>query len=251
MRRLREGLQGQACRHGGGAGGAPLAEAVTRFEALDDMLGRIGSYAGAHLRRQLDRSGARQVLRRHAGAPHRRLAASSVLHARTQPHRRRRAGRGDGRSGARPLPAVDRGRAQGQALSARGPRRGAVPREVGDRLFGLEPAVRRDHRQPALQDRRQGADDRADAQSAAGHRRQEAQGRRARRWPRPSRKTCGPSRSSPTRSPRTRKSPTAGAASRTSPTRGICRTASSPRWSRRWSPPCARPIRGCRTATTR
>ena len=36
----------------------------------------------------------------------------------------------DARSGARPLPAVDRGCAQGKALSARGPRRAAVPREV-------------------------------------------------------------------------------------------------------------------------
>ena len=34
-------------------------------------------------------------------------------------------------------------------------------------------------------------------------------------------------------------------------TRGTCRTGSSPRWSMRWSRPCAPPIRGCRTATTR
>ena len=35
---------------------------------------------------------------------------------------------------------------------------------------------------------------RADAQPAAGRRRQEAQGGGARRWPRPSRRTCGRSR---------------------------------------------------------
>ena len=87
----------------------------------------------------------RQVLRRHAGAHHRGLAASAVLHARAQPHRRRGAGKGDGRSGARPLPAVARGHPQGQALPARGSRRAAVPRKVGDRLFRLQPAVRRDH----------------------------------------------------------------------------------------------------------
>ena len=38
------------------------------------------------------------------------------------------------------------------------------------------------------------AGDRADAQSAAGRRRQEAQGAPPRRWPRPSRRTCGRSR---------------------------------------------------------
>ena len=43
------------------------------------------------------------------------------------------------RSRARPLPAVDRGRAQGKAVPARRPRRATVPREIGDRLFGLEP----------------------------------------------------------------------------------------------------------------
>ena len=98
----------------------------------------------ADLCRQHHRSGARKILRRHAGAHHGGVAASPVLHARAQPHRRRAAGGRDARSRARPLPALDRGRAQGKALSARGPGRGAVPREVGDRLFGLEPAVRRD-----------------------------------------------------------------------------------------------------------
>ena len=95
----------------------------------------------AGLCRQHHRPGPRQVLRRHAGAHHRRLAASAVLHARAQPHRRRRARCRHDRPGARPLPAVDRGRAQGEALSARGPGRRAVPREVGHRLFGLEPAI--------------------------------------------------------------------------------------------------------------
>ena len=45
-------------------------------------------------------------------------------------------------------------------------------------LFGLEPAVRRDHRQPALRGRRQVARHRADAQSAAGSGARNAQGRR-------------------------------------------------------------------------
>ena len=61
---------------------------------------------------------------------------------------------------------------------------------------------------------------------------------------------CGPSPSSPTRWPRTRRSPTAGAALGTSRMRGISPTGSSARWSMRWSPPCAAPIRASRTAIT-
>ena len=47
--------------------------------------------------------------------------------------------------GTRALSPVDRGSAQGQAVSARGPRRAAVSREVPERLCRLEPAVRPDH----------------------------------------------------------------------------------------------------------
>ncbi len=149
---------------------------------------------GAALRRQHHRSRHRQVLRRHAGAHHRGLAASAVLHARTEPHRRRRAREGDGRSGARPLPAVDRGHPQGQALPARGPRRAAVPREVGDRLFGLEPAVRRDHGGAALQGRRQDRCRSSRRSTCCRTPIRRSARPRPRRWPRPSRKTCGCSR---------------------------------------------------------
>ena len=95
----------------------------------------------APLFRRHHRPDAREVLWRRAGAHHRGLAAPFVFHARAQPHRRRRAGGRDARSRARPLPAVDRGRAQGEAVSARGSRRGAVPREIDHRLLGLEPAI--------------------------------------------------------------------------------------------------------------
>jgi hypothetical protein len=67
---------------------------------------------------------------------------------------------------------------------------------------------------------------------------------------RPSRRICAPSRSSPIRSRRTRRSRTGGAVSRMSRTHDIWRTGSSPKSSRPWSRPCARPIRACRTATT-
>ena len=132
---------------------------------------------GPRLCGQQHRSGARQVLRRHPGEDHRGLAASSVLHARAQSPRRRGARSRDARSRARPLPAVDRGRAQGEAVSARGPRRGTVPREVGDRRGRAEPAVHRDDRGAALQGRRQGARARGDAHLDAGQGRQEASGR--------------------------------------------------------------------------
>src|SRR5215468_5004264 len=52
-------------------------------------------------------------------------------------------------------------------------------------------------------------------------------------------------------SPKTRKSPTVGAASVTLPTLDTWRIGSSPKWWRRWSKRCARPIRACRTAITR
>ena len=59
--------------------------------------------------------------------------------------------------------------------------------------------------------------------------------RRPTRSPQRSGRTCGSSRSSPTPSPRTRKSRTAGASSPTSPTHAISPIASSARWWRRWS----------------
>ncbi len=82
-----------ACRRWRRARGrAPaLAEAVKRYEALEDRLGRLISYASLVYAGNTTDPDARQVLRRHAGAHHRRLAASAVLHARTQPHRRCRA----------------------------------------------------------------------------------------------------------------------------------------------------------------
>ena len=80
--------------------------------------------------------------------------------------------------GARPLPAVARGRAPLSSLSARGPRRAAFPRKGDDGVGRLEPAVRRHDRESSLQGRRQVARHRADAQSVAGPLRRKAQGRR-------------------------------------------------------------------------
>ena len=163
-------------------GGAALAEAVRRYEAIDDLMGRLGSYAGSDPCRQHRRSCAHQILRRRAGAADHGLDASVVLHPRAQPHRRRAVGSGDGRSGARSLPAVARRRAPLPALSARGQGRAIVSRKVGHRLFGLEPPVRRHDRQPALQGFGQNARHRADTQLHAGPLRRQAQSRRRRRW---------------------------------------------------------------------
>ena len=104
------------------------------------------------------------------------LGASVVLRARTQSRRRCGDRARDADARARPLPPVDRGSAQGQAVSARGSRRAVVSRKIPERLCRLEPAVRPDHLRPALQGRGQGTRDRADAQSAAGPRAGKAQG---------------------------------------------------------------------------
>ena len=228
-----------------GRGGAALRGDRGRARPADLL-------RGPALRRQHHRSRHRQVLRRHAGAHHRGLAASAVLHARAQPARRRRAGQGDGRSRARPLPAVDRGHPQGQALPARGSRRAAVPREVGDRLFRLQPAVRRDHGGAALQGRRQVA--------AASSRRstccrtpnpKQAQGRGRSAGEdlqgKPAAVHAGHQHA---RQGQGDFRPLARLHGRRG-SRAISPTASSRRWWTRWCRRCATPIRGCRTAITR
>ena len=230
-------------------GGEWLAEAVRRYEAIDDLAGRLGSYAGlVHAGDSVD-----PAISKFYGDVSERLTDASMHLLFFALELNRVDDAVIERAMQAPelgtLPPLDRGSAQGQAVSARGSRRAAVPREIAERLFRLEPAVRPDHLRSALQGRRQGAGDRADAQPAAGSRRREAQGGRRRRWRRPSRPTSGPSRSSPTRSPRTRRFPTAGADSRMSRIRAISTTASSARWSMRWWLRFAQPIRGCRTGT--
>ena len=163
-------------RVAGDDGGHWLAEAVRRYEAIDDLAGRLGSYAGLiHAGDSVD-----PAISKFYGDVSERLTAASVhllfFALGTQPHRRCRDRARDADAGARPLPAVDRGSAQGQAVSARRSRRAVVSRKIPERLCRLEPAVRPDHLRPALQGRRQGTGDRADAESAAGPRAGEAQG---------------------------------------------------------------------------
>ena len=254
LRRLRGGLQGQArgtrARRRRPARRSPRRCGATRRSTI--CIGRLELLCRARPCRQHDRSGAREILRRRAGAHHGGLDASAVLHARAQPHRRRGARSRDGRSGARPLPAVARGRPQGQALPARGPRRAAVPRKVGDGLFGLEPAVRRDDREPALQGRRQDAGDRADAQSAAGSATARSARPPRRRWRRRSRRTCARSRSITNTLAKDKEiSDRWRGFADIADARHLVQPGRAARWSTRWSRPCAPPIRGCRTAITR
>ena len=58
----------------GGKGGAHLAQAVREFEALNEVLGRIVSYAGL-LYAATPRTPSGEVLRRHPGEDHRDLAS--------------------------------------------------------------------------------------------------------------------------------------------------------------------------------
>ena len=114
----------------GEGGGQWLAEAVRRYEAIDDLAGRLGSYAGlVHAGDSVD-----PAISKFYGDVSERLTqcvgASVVLRARTQPRRRRRDRTRDADARARALSPVDRGSAQGQAVSARGSRRAIVSREI-------------------------------------------------------------------------------------------------------------------------
>ena len=77
---------------------------------------------------------------------------------------------------------------------ARGPDRAAFPRKIDHRPRRLEPAVRRDHDGAALPGRRRGTDARTGAQQAAGSEPEGPPERAPMRWRRPSRKTCASSR---------------------------------------------------------
>ncbi len=124
--RLRGDLQGQARRAGGGKrrgarkGGRRLREA-RRAHRPHHLLCRPAPC------RRYQRPRPLQVLWRRAGEDYGGERPPAVFPAGTEPHRRRRAGGGDGRPGARPLPAVAGGRAGGEALPARGSRRASLP----------------------------------------------------------------------------------------------------------------------------
>ncbi len=157
-------------------GGQWLAEAVRRYEAIDDLAGRLGSYAGLiHAGDSVDPG-----ITKFYGDVSERLTNASVHLLFFALELNRVDDAVIERAMQAPelgaLSPVDRGPAQGQAVSARGSRRAAVPRKIPERLRRLEQAVRSDHLGPAFQGRGQGTGDRADAEPAAGSRAGEAQG---------------------------------------------------------------------------
>ena len=134
---IREGLQGQARRPRGRLRRRPHACRGGQALRGDRRSARPADFlCRAALCRQHHRSRHREVLRRHAGAHHRGVAASAVLHARTQPHRRRRA-----RQAAMADPALGHYRPwiedirKDKPYPARRSRRAIVPREIRHRLL--------------------------------------------------------------------------------------------------------------------
>ncbi len=72
----------------GGKGGYALAQSVREFEQLNDLLGRIVSYAESALCGRHFRPQAAEILRRHPGEDHRHLIKASILSTRVQSSRR-------------------------------------------------------------------------------------------------------------------------------------------------------------------
>ena len=127
-----------------------LAAAVKRYEEIEDLLGRVMSYAG--LVYTGDTTDPKRA-KFYGDTQERLTAASSELLFFTLELNRIDDKLLDAAAGARTaraLPAVARGHPQGQALPARRQARATVPRKIDHRARRLEPAVRRDHREPAL-----------------------------------------------------------------------------------------------------
>ena len=171
-----------------------LAEAVSGYEALQDLIGPGHVLRLAALRLRHERRGAGEILRRRAGAGDRARRRPPVLRARAQPARRRDARGRDGGAGARPLSPVARGHPQGEAAPARRRHRAAVPGEVRLRRGRVEPPVRRHDVGAAVRRRRREPDARADARASSRTRTRPSARRRPTRSPRRSAPTCASSR---------------------------------------------------------
>ncbi len=218
--------------------GEKLAAAVKRFEAIEDLLGKLISYAG--LVYTGDTTDPKRA--KFFGDVQEKITTASshppVLHAGAQPHRGRADRAGASAPRVRPLPAVGRGRSQGAAVSARRQARAAIPRKIRHRARRVESPVRRDDRGAEIQDRRRGVVARTRAQRADGSERGEAPRGRGRNL------ACAAERSPHLHAGHQCAGEgqgnfrPAGAASRTSPTTAIFPTASSRSWSKRWFPPC-------------
>ena len=147
----------------GGKGGAHLAQAVREFEALNDVLGRVVSYAS--LLYAADTSDPKR--QKFFGDIQEKITAisSKLLFFPLELNRlddamletaMAKSELGHYRPWFEDL-------AQGEALSARGQARAAVPREGGDGARRLGPAVQRDDDGAAIRGRRREAQPRAHA----------------------------------------------------------------------------------------
>ena len=160
-------------------GGAWLAAAVKRYEAIDDLAGRLGSYAGlVHAGDSVD-----PAISKFYGDVSERLTAASVhlLFFALELNRV------DDAVIERAMQTPELGHYRPWIEDLRKDKPYQLEDRVeqlfheksADRLRRLEQAVRPDHFRPALQGRRQGAGDRADADPAAGPRAGKTQGGRA------------------------------------------------------------------------
>ena len=220
----------------GAEGGARLAEAIGEYERIEEIMGRLASYAGPHLCRRHVGPGAGEILRRRAGPAHHDLDPPHLLHAGAEPARRRRA-----RNGAARRPALAHYRPWIEDLRLEKPyqlddtierlfhEKSVTGRGAWNRLFDetlaalrfdvegetltLEPTLQ----PPGRMRRRRGGGAAAEALAV------DVQG-----------EPPALHATSPTCSPRTSRSPTSGAAFQTSPPRGTFPIVSSRRSSMRW-----------------
>ena len=231
--------------------GRTLAEAVRRYEAIEDLLGRLISYAGLlYAGNTTDPASAKFY-----GDMQERITAASLhlLFFTLELNR-----------------LDDAALEKAMADPALGHYRPWIEDVRKDKPYQLEDRVEQLFHEKsvtgysawnrlfdetmvalALQGRRQVAGARADAQPDAGRRPEEAQGRgRGAGQDLQGEPAAVHAHHQHARQGQGDFRPLARLQA-TSRTRAISPTASSPRWSTRWCRRCARPIRGCRTATTR
>jgi len=121
---VRERHKGKLAAIAGGRCGKALAAIVRELEAIDDLIGRIASFPSSSTP-ATPRSGPRQVFRDVQERITRRpRTCCSFRSSSTRSTTRSEPRMAERRSA---IPAVDRGRPQGKALSARGSHRAALP----------------------------------------------------------------------------------------------------------------------------
>ena len=238
---------------GGAEAARALAEAVVAFEALEELLGRIVSFAGLLHAGDTSDPDALQVLRRRPGEDHRRRAricssSRSNSTASTTPCSRRRwrdPALGHYRPWIedvrkeKPYQLEDRVEQLFHEKSVTG--RGAWNRLFDETMAALRFTV--DGEELAH---------RADAEPAAGRRRGEAQGGGRGAGRRPSRTNIRLfTHITNTLAKDKEISDRWRGFKDVADARHLVQPRRAARWSRRWSRRCAPPIRACRTATTR